>query len=368
MSVTIAFCTAASVFQGNRILEENIAKDFPGALWVTRLAQFAGERGIDVVTGDIAIARIQEAVLKASEILVIQEENCSLGFELLQMGAKPFLLFSAESPLYARNFYAHLPKISSIFQHRILFRGAFASASEGGVNHVMHFPSFSQDFDAVDVKWASRRFMVMVAANKYWKPQRSTFRHVIAILRDVIMRRKTYMTHETQELQLHDRRLELIEYFGQRNSIDLFGTHWENISNLPAEWRRRLREIVGNLKPTACKDKHAVITNYKFAICFENISFPGYVTEKIIDCFRAGVIPIYLGAPDIGDFVPKASFIDLREYTDLDELNKQLTGITEDIASKMINAARTFLKSEAGDGYSYEGFARHVLQLVEDYE
>ena len=101
MSVTIAFCTAARVFQGNRILEENIAKDFPGALWVTRLAQFAGERGIEVVTGDLAIARIQEGKLKSSEVLVIQEENCSLGFELTKIGGKPFLLFSAESPLYA---------------------------------------------------------------------------------------------------------------------------------------------------------------------------------------------------------------------------------------------------------------------------
>lgn len=129
-----------------------------------------------------------------------------------------------------------------------------------------------------------------------------------------------------------------------------------------------MREIVSNLKPTACNDKHAVITNYKFAICFENMSYPGYVTEKIIDCFRAGVIPIYLGAPDIGDFIPKATFIDLREYTDLDELNKKLTGITEDTAYKMINAARTFLKSEAGVEYSHEGFARNVLQMVEEYE
>lgn len=368
MSVTIAFCTAASVFQGNRILEENIAKDFPGALWVTRLAQFAGARGIEVVTGDLAIARIQEGKLKPSEVLVIQEENCSLGFELTKMGAKPFLLFSAESPLYARNFYAHLPEISALFRNRILFRGVFASASEGGVNHVMHFPSFNQGIEEEAVEWSTRRFMVMVAANKYWKPERPIYRHVIARLRDIIMGRKTYITNETRELQLHDRRLELIEYFGQRKSIDLFGTHWENISNLPAEWRRRLQEIVRNLKPTVCKDKHAVITNYKFAICFENMSFPGYVTEKIIDCFRAGVIPIYLGAPDIGDFIPKASFIDLREHTDLYELNKQLTGITEDAASKMINAARTFLKSEAGDEYSYEGFARNVLQMVEDYE
>lgn len=368
MSVTIAFCTAAIIFQRNRILDESIAKDFPGALWVTRLAQFAGARGIELVTGDLAIERIQEGKLKPSEVLVIQEENCLLGFELTKMGAKPFLLFSAESPLYARNFYAHLPEISAIFRNRILFRGVFANASEGGVNHVMHFPSFNQGIEEEAVEWSSRRFMVMVAANKYWKPSRVTLRQVIAGIRDVIMRRRSYITTETQLLQLHDKRLRLIEYFGQRKNLDLFGTHWENINNLPAEWRGRLREIVSNLKPNACKDKHDVIKNYKFAICFENISHLGYVTEKIIDCFRAGVIPIYLGAPDIGDFIPKESFIDFREHTDLDELNKQLKDITENTASKMINAGRMFLKSEAGLEYSYEGFARNVLQMVDDYE
>ena len=368
MTVTIAFCTAATVFHENRILDANIAKDFPGALWVTRLAQFSQERGIEVVTGDIAIARIQEGALIPSDILVIQEENYTQGFELVGLGAKPFLLVCGESPLYARNFYAHLPRTSAPFGNRILFRGAFARASLGGLNHVLHFPSFSLDSEEETVAWSRRRLLVMVAANKYWKPGRSIYRHVIAKMRDIIVGRKSYITIETKELQLHDRRLELIEYFGQRRSLDLFGTNWEDISNLPRMWRSRLREIVGNLRPAACSDKHAVISRYKFAICFENMSYPGYVTEKIIDCFSAGVIPIYLGAPDICDFVPKAAFIDLREFVDLDELYRHLTEITEDVALGMVSVGRDFLSSEAGAEYSYEGFARNVLHMVDEYE
>lgn len=364
----IVFCTAATIFQENRILDANIAKDFPGALWVTKLAQFAQERGIEVVTGDLAITKIQEGIWKPSDILVIQEESCLLGSELVRLGAKPFVLVCFESPLYARNFYAHLPKISEQFSNRLLFRGAFSRTSLRGVNHVLHFSSFSQGLKTEAVDWSGRRFMVMVAANKYWKPRRATLRQMLAGIRDVITRRKSYITNETKELQLHDRRLELIEYFGQRQCLDLFGTLWEDINNLPKEWRGRLREIVGDLKPTPCSDKFEVISRYKFAICFENMAFPGYVTEKIIDCFSAGVIPIYLGAPDICDFVPKETFIDLRKFDDLDVLNRYLTEMTEEVGLAMIAAGQEFLSSKAGAEYSYEGFARSILKMVDEYE
>jgi len=39
-----------------------------------------------------------------------------------------------------------------------------------------------------------------------------------------------------------------------------------------------------------------------FQFCLENDSYESYYTEKIHDCFLTGTIPIYYGAPDIGDF------------------------------------------------------------------
>lgn len=40
---------------------------------------------------------------------------------------------------------------------------------------------------------------------------------------------------------------------------------------------------------------------YKFVIVCENTCLNGYVTEKVINAFLAYCIPIYFGAPDIGD-------------------------------------------------------------------
>lgn len=368
MKSMIAFCTDGLAFSENKILDETIAINYPGALWVARLAQFSKAQKVEVVTGDVAILRIQNGLCKPSDILVIQEESCSTGFKLIQLGAEGFLLICAESTLYARKFYAHLPEVSKCFKNRILFRGVFENTSKIGVNHVLYFPSFSQNSEVEIVAWSSRGFMVMVAANKYWKPGRSMIRHVLAGIRDIVVGRKSYITTETKELQLHDRRLELLEYFGQRQGFDLFGMHWGSLKNLPKDWRGRLQPVLKKLSPSICQDKHATISRYKFCICLENMSYPGYITEKIIDCFHAGVIPIYLGAPDVSEFIPRTSFIDLREYTDLDELHRYLKKITEVAALKIISAGRDFLSSKAGAEYSYEVFAKNVLHMMSRYE
>jgi hypothetical protein len=368
MSIIIAFSTDAVVFQENKILDEDIAKSYPGALWVTKLAKIAEERGIKVVTGDVAILNIQAKKWRSSDILVIQDESSSIGFELLRLGAIPLILICAESPLYVPSFYANLSKTSALFKNRILFRGAFECTSLKEGNHVLHFPSFSSYSEEDNVPWGQRKFLVMVAANKYWKIKRKIHMQLMAWIRDAILGRKLYTPQEITDQQLHDRRLALVEYFGREGSLDLFGANWEDISNLPDKWRNRLEKVVEKLNPTTCTDKQSVITDYKFAICFENMVYPGYVTEKIIDCFRAGVIPIYMGAPDISDFVPKAAFLDLRGFVSLEEMHSYLKNITEDAAMEMINAAHSFLRSEKGAKYSYEGFAHNVMNLVRECE
>jgi len=42
-------------------------------------------------------------------------------------------------------------------------------------------------------------------------------------------------------------------------------------------------------------DKIRKLSQYRYSLCFENTFTPGYVTEKIVDSFLAGSIPIYWG-------------------------------------------------------------------------
>ena len=59
--------------------------------------------------------------------------------------------------------------------------------------------------------------------------------------------------------------------------------------------------------PEGVPDKTEFLKNYKFSIAFENSSYPGYCTEKLMQAFAAGNVPIYWGdATAVEQFNEKA--------------------------------------------------------------
>lgn len=54
----------------------------------------------------------------------------------------------------------------------------------------------------------------------------------------------------------------------------------------------------------AVAEKWDALAPYRRTIVLENRNRPGLYTEKILDPFLAGCVPIYWGAPDIEDFLP----------------------------------------------------------------
>jgi hypothetical protein len=82
------------------------------------------------------------------------------------------------------------------------------------------------------------------------------------------------------------------------------------------EWVERFKDQVdfyGRGFPTEIKFKEEGLCDYMFSIAIENASYETYFTEKILDCFATGTIPVYYGAPDIGDYFNKDGIIDLSE-------------------------------------------------------
>jgi len=168
--------------------------------------------------------------------------------------------------------------------------------------------------------------------------------------------------------ELHSKRLEIIAYFGKKSKIELFGTGWLDFKRFQKKDLEKLAPILRELDPCFCEDKIDTIQGYKFNFCLENISYGGYVTEKIIDCLVAGVIPIYLGAPNITDFVPKDCFINLREFKTIEELEKYLDSISEEDAMKIISNGQSFLSSQNGRKFSNEYFANDILKMVKSID
>jgi hypothetical protein len=62
----------------------------------------------------------------------------------------------------------------------------------------------------------------------------------------------------------------------------------------------------------------------------ENSSHKGYCTEKIIQAFAAGTIPIYWGDPDIGTYFNEKAFINCHKYESLDDMLKAVKEIDND--------------------------------------
>jgi hypothetical protein len=85
------------------------------------------------------------------------------------------------------------------------------------------------------------------------------------------------------------------------NKLDLYGRGFKTIEK----------------KETALKD-------YMFSVTIENDEYETYWSEKILDCFACGTIPVYHGAPDIGDYFNMDGIILLTDDFKVSDLTPEL--------------------------------------------
>ena len=65
------------------------------------------------------------------------------------------------------------------------------------------------------------------------------------------------------------------------------------------------------------KNKIKFLSSYKFSISMENTEGDGYLSEKIIDSFLSGTIPIYYGDYMIDEFINPDTYILIRGEKDI---------------------------------------------------
>ena len=65
------------------------------------------------------------------------------------------------------------------------------------------------------------------------------------------------------------------------------------------------------------ENKIKFLTSYKFSIAMENTEGDGYVSEKIIESFLSGTIPIYYGDYMIDEYINPDSYILIKGEKDL---------------------------------------------------
>jgi hypothetical protein len=61
---------------------------------------------------------------------------------------------------------------------------------------------------------------------------------------------------------------------------------------------------------------YSFMSNYKFTICFENSQVDYYFTEKLLNAYVAGTVPIYWGCKQIPEFINTRAIILVDDYQD----------------------------------------------------
>lgn len=237
-----------------------------------------------------------------------------------------FVIF--EPPVVAPQLYRELPNLTKIFKrvfvHNIEGDGYSVESVDRNRLHKLYWPQ-------------PRRGV----RRGYWD-NRIRERRVV-----VINGNHKPVLHDNE---LYSKRIEAMVALAKFDCIDLYGHGWgrwwaRNSFWLPY-WRHR--RTLMSIYRGGCVSKHAVLANYAFSLCFENMEMKGYITEKIFDCLYSGTIPIYMGASDLRKFIPAEAYIDARMFSTWEDLYAAMMSMSEGSIESMRAAGRSFLESKSG--------------------
>ena len=146
--------------------------------------------------------------------------------------------------------------------------------------------------------------------------------------------------------ELYSARERAIQHFDGK-SFEFYGADWEE--NKYSSYRGNTPDL----------------KNYRFVLCYEDMGgVKGYITEKIFDAFAAGCVPIYLGATNVTDYIPKECFIDRRDFATDEELYAFIESMDKLTYENYLAHIRTYLSSEKAQLFSPQYFRVLFLDAI----
>ena len=93
-------------------------------------------------------------------------------------------------------------------------------------------------------------------------------------------------------------------------------------------WANKLKnhlDLFGRIsKETTIKSKEVALNDYMFSVVVENGCYDNYFSEKILDCFATGTIPIYLGTNAISKYFDERGIIFLDNNFNINDITEEL--------------------------------------------
>lgn len=145
----------------------------------------------------------------------------------------------------------------------------------------------------------------------------------------------SFVSSTKQMCDLHIFRLNLARKLNN-SQVDVFGLdHWRPI--------------------------HETLDDYMFSIIIENYQDDLYFTEKLLNCFATGTIPIYFGAKNIGK---KFNIDGILIFNNTHELKEQLSKLSNELYHKKMKAVEDnfnlCLKYKSLEDYIYKKYMLDV--------
>lgn len=287
--------------------------------------------------------------------------------KLLARARGNIVAWCLESPLVAHRAFHRLESIARESAAVLTFPGGRELLSEARRDkfHPVMYP-ISDRGVADGTPWAERRFMAMINSNKSVTrglmsldasdPVGSARRAAASVLARSYSLRGSWSAPD-----LYAERVKALAHFARSEDFDLFGSGWEGpVPGLSAEQHERVRVRYQGIAGA----KLEVLSRYRFCLCYENTAFPGYITEKIFDCFAAGTIPVYFGAPDVEWQIPRETYVDVRSFRDIGALEYFIQSMSVDEAEIYREAARCFMGSSSFNPFSEEEFVRRMIAAL----
>jgi len=121
----------------------------------------------------------------------------------------------------------------------------------------------------------------------------------------------------------------------------------------------KVRNNVGGRVP----DKIEFISKYKFNIAFENSSYPGYTTEKLLEALITNTIPIYWGDPKVSNDFNTKAFINCNDFDSMDAAIDHIKKVDSDENLYRQYLSEPFLVDNQETEYCKE---ENILQRFEE--
>lgn len=144
-------------------------------------------------------------------------------------------------------------------------------------------------------------------------------------------------------------------------SIDVAGYGW---SGEKTSWLHRIFPAVAHPNTLGpIEDKDRLLRDYRFNLVVENcLSDSDYVSEKIFDSMACGVVPVYLGAENIKDYVPESCFVDVRDFESPSACLEFCRRLSSRDWEEYRKCIRNYCSSQAADVFSPKIAVRNLFE------